>query len=272
MAKGYYYLISSLPELSLTDKDLQYDLVTYRDFIRNHLSEQDQSLLRTLYYLFDITNFTNLVKENGKDWSQEGYISKGEFEAMLKEPDTLPDFFREFHEETSELWYDWTEKQFYNNAMTAYIKWGKHTPNHFLREWFHFNVNLKNLLVYSNCRRFGLTPSEDVLGDSPEAEYLRETDFDIAELNWWDFPVDQLLVLLDNPNIAMREFLIDEFRWKQLDEMEERYAFGIERLLAFAIRLRIIARNLNSEDEGKKRLNQLMEEITKDYSIPEKFN
>ena len=86
MAKGYYYLISSLPELSLTDKDLQYDLVTYRDFIKNHLSEQDQSLLRTLYYLFDITNFTNLVKENGKDWRQEGYFSKEEFEAW-EEPD-----------------------------------------------------------------------------------------------------------------------------------------------------------------------------------------
>ena len=33
MANGYYYLIASLSELNLNDKNVQFDLISYRDFI-----------------------------------------------------------------------------------------------------------------------------------------------------------------------------------------------------------------------------------------------
>ncbi len=272
MANGYYYLISSLPELNITDKNLLFDPVSFRKFIRDELDTKDTQLVKTLYYFYDMSNLTKLVKNNVTEWNEAGNYAKEEFEGMLKEPETLPDFLPKFYEETSGKWDDWDERQLFNNAMSAYLDWAERTPNHFLRQWIQLSTTLKNLLVYFNCHKFDLSAKEAVLGDSVEAEYLRETAFESADLNWWDLPVEEIQVLFNNSNIAMREFLIDEFRWKQLDELEEHYSFGIERLLGYAIRLRMIHRNLDTEEAGRKRLKELMHEITKDYSMPETFS
>jgi hypothetical protein len=76
----------------------------------------------------------------------------------------------------------------------------------------------------------------------------------------------------DNPNIAIREFVIDEMRWQYLSELEEKHQFGIERLLGFAIRLQIINRNIiNTEEEGKRQLLSLLENIRQGYEMPENF-
>jgi hypothetical protein len=70
----------------------------------------------------------------------------------------------------------------------------------------------------------------------------------------------------------MREYLIDQMRWQYLDELEENYAFGIERLMAFVIKLQIINRNIvTTEEAGRERLEQLLHGIRKEYEMPETF-
>ena len=56
MANGYYYLISALPELNLSDKELEYDMLSYREFVMELLDPKDAKLLRILYYPYDILN------------------------------------------------------------------------------------------------------------------------------------------------------------------------------------------------------------------------
>ena len=270
MSNGYYYLISSLPELSLTDKELLFDVVGFRDFIWDDLDTEDARLMKTLYYFYDVSNLASLVKNDGSNWNKAGNYAQEEWQTML--PENLPDFLAEFHQETADNWDQWNEKQWLNHAMSAYLDWAQETPNDFLRQWVHFSANLKNLLVYLNCNKFDLDTDEAVLGNQTEAEYLRETAFESADFSWWDVPAEEVQALFNHPNIAMRENLLDELLWKQLDELEGGYSFGVERLLAYAIRLRIINRNLGSEEEGRERLQELMHEITKDYSMPETFS
>lgn len=273
MANGYYFLISSLPELNLTDKNLQFDLVSYRDFIWESLDDKDAQLVKTLYYFYDISNLSNLIKKSEADWNNAGNYTRQEFEAMLKDPETLPDFLSQFYEETNDQWDAWNVKQIFNNAMVAYLDWAHKTPNIFLSQWLKFSLNLKNLLIYLNSQRFNLDPKEEVLGNTYEAKYLQETNFENLNISWWDFPVKKIQAHFDNPNVALREYLIDEIRWNYLNELEEAFSFGIERLLAFAIRLHIINRNIaNSEEAGRKRLQNLLDSITEDYKMPETFN
>ncbi len=272
MANGYYYLIASLPELSLTDKSLPFDVVGYRDYIQQDLDPKDARLIKTLYYSYDISNLAALVKNPAAIWNKAGNYSKDSFEAMLRAPETLPDFLPAFYEDTHTRWERWNEKQFFNHAMSAYLDWAASTPNRFLQQWIHFSVTLKNLLIHLNCQKFDLSAMEAVLGKFAEAEYLRETASEHVDVRWWDFPAKEVEVLFHNPNIAQREFLIEEFRWKHLDTLEEDYSFGIERLLAYAIRLRILHRNLNTEEAGRQRLQELMHDITHEYSMPETFN
>ena len=50
MGRQYYALIASLPELSLNDKVLQYDLISYRDMLKSEVDEEDYAFLTIVYF------------------------------------------------------------------------------------------------------------------------------------------------------------------------------------------------------------------------------
>lgn len=273
MARGYYYLISSLPELSLNDKNLEYNMVSYRQFVMNELLPNDQKLLKILYYRYDIINLVNLIKETGDTWLEAGNYSQEELVEMLGLPDNMPAFMRLFAEDTRKKWPVLSKKELINRATTYFIDWSQRIENVFLRKWLRFDYNLKNLLIWLNSHKFGLDPENEVLGNHYEAEYLRKTKKDEIDLKSWDFRYREVMTHFDNPNIAIREAVIDEMRWNYLSELEESHAFGIERLLAFTIRLQIINRNIeNTEQEGKEQLKELLNNIREGYDMPEQFN
>jgi hypothetical protein len=270
MARGYFYLISALPELSLNDKDLEYDMVSYRDFVKDHLNGSDLKFLKILYYRYDILNLVNLIKENKSEWIAAGNYSREELTEMIGLPDSLPTFMRLFYEDTRKKWSTLSEKELINRATTYFMDWSERIDNRFLRRWLRFDHNLKNLLIWLNSHKFGLDPTHEVLGNQYEADYLRETRFDEIDLKAWDFRYREVMTQFDNPNIAIREFVIDEMRWHFLDELEQAYDFGIEKLLGFAIKLQIIHRNIQaSEVEGKKNLMSLLDNIREGYDVPQ---
>lgn len=273
MGRGYYYLISALPELSLNDKHLEFNMVTYRDFVMHELQPNDQKLLKILYYKFDIINLVNLIKESDEPWLEAGNYSRDLLNEMLGLPDSMPAFMRLFAEDTRKKWPVLSEKELINRATTYYIDWSQRIDNPFLRKWLRFDYNLKNLLIWLNSHKFGMDPEKEVLGNHFEAAVLRKTNKDEIDLKAWDFRYSEVMTHFDNPNIAIREAVIDEMRWHYLSELEEGYAFGIERLLAFVIRLQIIHRNIeNTEQEGKEQLKTLLENIRGAYDMPEQFN
>ena len=272
MSRGYYYLISALPELGLTDKQLEFDMISYRDFIHGELAPEDANLLKILYYQYDIINLVHLIKESGTPWEKAGNYTKLEMEEMLALPDSLPLFMKSFVEDTQARWPSASVKQLVNLATWKFIDWSRYAPNSFLRKWLRFDQNLKNLLIWLNSYKFGLDPAGEVLGSHFEAEYLRQSKPDELNLKAWDFRYREVLTHFDNPNVALREYIIDEMRWHYLSELEEAFSFGIERLLAFVIRLQIINRNLqNTETSGRKHLLKLLTEIRQGYDMPDSF-
>ena len=273
MANGYYYLISALPELNLTDKELKYTMISYRTSVMEQLDYKDANLLKILYYPFDIINLINLIKDSEDDWDERGNYTKDQLFEMLELPDSLPEFMQNFVEQTQSEWKKKTGKELLNKATEIFVDWSREAPNKFLREWLYFDQNLKNLLIYLNSHKFELDAKQEVLGQNYEATYLRNTPFEDLNLRSWDLPFKEALTQFDNPNVAIREFVIDEMRWNYLEDLEENYSFGIERLLAFAIKLQIINRNIeDKEEDGKMRLQQLQENIKEAYKMPETFN
>lgn len=272
MALGYFYLISALPELSLNDKHLKFNLISFRQSVSDQLSPNDLEYLRVLYYRYDIINLVNLIKDNPEDWQEEGNYSKDQLTEMLGLPDSLPVFMKHFYEDTRKKWSLLSEKELINRATTHFIDWSENIDNRFLRRWLRFDYNLKNLLIWLNSNRFGLDPTNEVLGNQYEAEYLRQTRSDEINLKSWDFRYREVMTHFDNPNIAIREAQIDEMRWHYLSELEEAHNFGIERLLGFAIRLQMINRNIiNTEVQGKKQLMDLLSNIRGGYKMPQNF-
>ncbi|MBL7844355.1 MAG: DUF2764 family protein [Cyclobacteriaceae bacterium] len=273
MKEGYYYLITSLPELSLTDKYPGYDTLSFRAFVTEHLTPEDSRLMRTLYYPYDIENLVTLTKNTDQPWHTSANYTREEMQHMLTEPHLLPEFLQGFVNENQKQWDRLTAKALINSATTLFIDWSHTIPNRFLNKWLLFDQNLKNLLIWLNCHKFGLNPNEEVLGNHYEAEYLRNSKAGELNLKTWDFQFREALHHFDNPDIALRELIINEMRWHYLDEIIQPYSFGIEHLLTFAIRLQLINRNLtDTAVEGNERLTALINGIMHNYQLPETFS
>lgn len=272
MTNGYYYLISSLPELTLNDKAVEFDMLSFRKWVWEHLDTKDQELLAILYYSYDIQNMVNLMTNHGSQWQKGGNYYRSDWERYLQDPIDLPPGLRFFLQENPGKWKPEDYKSLLNKATTYFINWCRTLDNDFLRRWLRFEQNLKNLLIWLNSYKFGLDPTDEVLGDYYEAEYLRQASPTEIDLKAWDFRFREVMVHFDNSNIALREFIIDEMRWRFLDELETLHSFGIERLLGFAIRLQIINRNIEStEERGKNRLKRILNDIRSNYEVPTAF-
>jgi hypothetical protein len=273
MPEGYYYLITSLPELSLTDKSVGYTFRSFREQVAEHLTPADYELLMTLYYPYDIQNLITLIKNPDREWNSTGNFTREELEYRLSEPELFPPFLQDFVSETQKQWERTSAKKLLNEATTFFIDWTQRIPNDFLRQWLVFDQNLKNLLIWLNCQKFGLDPREEVLGNHYEAEFLRQAKGPEINLRAWDFQFREALRHFDNPDIAVRELIINEMRWHHLDELLQPYVFGMEQILGFAIRLQLINRNLtDTEEPGSQRLNELLEGVMHDYQLPDNFS
>jgi hypothetical protein len=272
MERQYYALISSLPELSLNDTILKYDLVSYREMLKSEVDKADFEFLAIAYFKFDILNFVKLAKEEDTEWNNAGNLSKEELTEGMAQPELLPKFFQDFLELQPQDWKDQPRKTLINALTSCYLDWSRNIDNAFLKEWISFQQNLKNLLIWHNTSKFNKDTNAEVLGSSYEAEYLRSVDKSSLDLKAWDFAYKEILIHLNNPNIALREFLIDKMRWNFLQELEENYYFNKERLLAFAVKLQIVNRNIiTTEKKGKERLNELLSDIKEGYALPEMF-
>jgi len=270
MQPAYYYIVASLPDLSLTDKDTAFDTLRFRAYVNEHLSTRDAGLLRVLYYNFDIENFIALVRNTGAPWHPYGYFSAVEIQERLETPNSLPPFLRPYTDPSE--WRHLSPKALLNAITTDFLDWSRRVPNDLLRQWLAFDQNLKNLLIWLNCNKFGLDPTEEVLGHSPEAEYLRQARPHDLDLRAWDIPYREALRHYDNPDIALRERIINEMRWRHLEDLLAPYPFGIEQILGHAIKLLLIRRNMTDAETGRQRLAQITAAVRADYALPEAFN
>ncbi|MCT4624681.1 MAG: DUF2764 domain-containing protein [Schleiferiaceae bacterium] len=272
MSKQYYALISSLPDLSFNDKSVGHSIQSFKELLLEQLDPSDYDLILLLFYPFDILNFVHTVKELDEPWDERAALSKEEIEEGIRIPELLPEFFQNFILDQEKGWEQQSEKELLDGLTSAYLNFTRESDNNFIRQWVSFEQNLKNLLIWLNARKFKRDVKQDILGENFEADYLRQTEQGDLNLKAWDNAYKTVLTHYDNPDIALRELMIDQMRWDYLIELEQEYYFDVERLYAYAIKLRIVGRNTRlTEKKGKQRLDDLLKEITENYSLPETF-
>ena len=153
MAGPYYALITSLPELSINDKSLDYDMISFRKYVQEEIDQEDFHLLCILYYPFDILNFVNLCLQLDKPWHEAGNLTETEMEEGIQMPELLPVFFQEFFDEHNNEWKEYNEKELINAVTSSYLDWSRKIKNSFVKKWISFDQNLKNLLIWLNAKK-----------------------------------------------------------------------------------------------------------------------
>ena len=125
--------------------------------------------------------------------------------------------------------------------------------NRFLREWFRFDLDLRNATVgYLNHQLHRAPDHDKILLEEREVEEFPELE--AAER------------ILRGTDILQRERGLDELRWHKVDEITLLDYFDLETLLGYVAKLKIIDRWLQLDpDSGRALFRRMVEEIRTTY-------
>ena len=137
--------------------------------------------------------------------------------------------------------------------------------NRFLREYFRFDLNLRNAKVRYLNAQLGREPDQDVMtGEDPEAE---DVDIDGFRFTGGEFEealkVDNILA---DKDLVSREKGLDDILWDKIDSLSTFHYFDIEAVLAYIAKLHIVTRWLNLDEEvGRDVFRRLLKDVRGTY-------
>ena len=157
---------------------------------------------------------------------------------------------------------DFLLRGFDDQSLTAdfYAEALKHR-NRFLREYFRFDLNLRNAKVRYLNAQLGRAAETDVLtGEDPDAQ---DVDIDGFRFSGGEFE-EELKVedVLSGSDLVTREKGLDDILWDKVDALSTFHYFDVEAVLAYIAKLHIVNRWLAlDEAEGRERFHRLVKEV-----------
>ena len=154
-----------------------------------------------------------------------------------------------------------SDKDLDNDFYAAALK----HRNRFLREYFRFDLNLRNAKVRYLNAQLGREPDLDVMtGEDPEAD---DVDIDGFRFSGGEFE-EALKVdnILSGTDLVAREKGLDDILWDKIDNLAIFHYFDIEAVLAYIAKLHIVTRWLNLDEEvGRDVFRRLLKDVRGTY-------
>ena len=266
----YFYLISGLPDLAITDTHLPFTAKVFLDELKNKIDQKDFELVCWLYYSKDNINLINILFNENPSNQQEGYYSLQELKRGVEGNTLLPhylnDFIASFNENKNQLTKAGWEAKLTENYFGEAMKSG----NEFLNQWMEFELNLKNLLLVMSNKKEQLPFSEFIIEANEMAALFKQNpSADFSTESSLGF-LSQVIKIIETDNIIEREKKIDLLRWKQLEEMTFFNYFTVEAVLGFIIKLMILERwAILKQEQVKISLPSILNSFMEKIEMPE---
>ena len=153
-----------------------------------------------------------------------------------------------------------TDRSFENALFSAYYDECAHSKSRFLRQWADFDRNLRNISAAVVARVTGRSAEQSVVGGDETSQQLKRSsaaDFGLRG----DVPYLEAVIAAvnDETNLVEKERKIDAIRWNQAGELSTFDYFDINALLAYLVKVNIVARWTRLDDkQGREMLHRLM--------------
>ncbi len=132
----------------------------------------------------------------------------------------------------------------------------------FLREYFRFDLNLRNAKVRYLNRELGREQEQDVLSGlgTEEDEGL---DTDLYRFRGGDFEeAAKVQAVLEGQDLLQRERGLDDIVWEKIDSLVLLHYFDLTAVLGYVAKLHIVDRWLALDEEsGRELFRQLVNEV-----------
>ena len=275
--KNYYCLIAGLADLFFNEFKTGITPVSFRRSIKNVLSLADFELAKLLFLPDDNENLLTLVCNSNTTFNCSGNFSKKFLEKQIEHPDQIPEYMFRFLKWTKKKEIHERNLNMENKLHTLFYEFVTHTKNHFLNEWFLFELKTKNLVAAFNCLAYKYEMSDHLI-NIKESKVINSLLLK-KKLNpeYFEdeipFAHDFIRVVESDIGMIEKEKSIDKMKWNYLDEKTFFYYFSIEKILSYIIKLKITERWMKLDKSiGEALLDKLISELKTSYEFPEEFS
>lgn len=146
------------------------------------------------------------------------------------------------------------DADFYDQALKSSLK--------FIREYFRFDLNLRNAKVRYLNQALGRPEDMDILTGKGD-EDMEGLDIDGYRFRGGEFEEElKVKSALDSPSLLDRERNLDDITWEKISSLETFHYFDITAVLAYVAKLHIVDRWLAlDEEKGRELFHKLVREV-----------
>ncbi|TXJ42677.1 DUF2764 family protein [Brachyspira aalborgi] len=274
---SYYYLISGLPEVKLSDSKVKYDINEITQNILSNLSDKDIKLFNYFIYQNDNKNLANAIALSKGLFSpynihlEPSIFSKEEIQKYAN-LSNLPNYMVEFLEDNKNT--EWENiRHIENSLLSLYYEEMIQTGNAFIREYALFMRNLKNILAALNGKALGFSGDEiskELIGDYPLIYALTKSsaaDFGLGR----EIPYINSIIDTFNSSDKADPYNLENVECSLvngfLDRLTSIKSFTTDNLFAYYVNLTYaVSINGRNEEEGKKHLQTLVNSLKSEAS------
>jgi len=281
MGKNYYFLTASLPELGFDIENKTVNIDALKQEVREAVTTSDWKNLAEIFRPYDVENILLIKGIDGARFSSLGNYSETEMKEGLEDLAVFPRFIRNFLQEpaASEDEISDPDIELVENSLkpemqlwTDFYLHMKKNRNSFLRAWFSFDRDFRNILTAISCRKQKTDIASHLIGEGELVELLSKSsasDFGIhGEIDY----VDKLIQITETPNLLEREKKFDLLRWEKAEEIAVYEYFNINALMAFFIKALIVNRWLSLDRKyGETLFQNLINELKTSFDLTESF-
>ena len=274
---SYYYLISGLPEVKLSDSKAKYDINEITQNILSNLSDKDIKLFNYFIYQNDNKNLVNAIALSKGLFSpysvhlEPSIFSKEEIQKYAN-LSNFPNYMVKFLEDNKNT--EWENiRHIENSLLSLYYEEMIQTGNAFIREYALFMRNLKNILAALNGKALGFSGDEiskELIGDYPLISALTKSsaaDFGLGR----EIPYINNIIDTFNSSDKADPYNLENVECSLVNEFLDRLisikSFTTDNLFAYYINLTYaVSINGRNEEEGKKHLQTLVNSLKSEAS------
>ena len=253
--REYHYLVAGLPDIVIGQSKVALKVADFKAELRHFLHPEDFDLVEMLFLRFDNQNLLNLLQKTDAPWDAMGKFSPEQLEQGMDDAAIgLPEYLKVFHAAfkddtplvTGMSWENQLTQLYYDHVID-------HTDD-FLKAWFTFERDLKNILAAISARRHDLPLEGQLIGKNEVTEAVRKSharDFGLANEHPY---LEKLLKIEEQTDILDRERTITQLKWSQIDDLNTFNYFTIDKILGFLLKLISFERWANLDPETGKEI------------------
>ena len=148
------------------------------------------------------------------------------------------------------------------NLNNHFYRAAKKSKTKFIKEYFTFDLELRNFQTAYIARKNSLDPADYLIGNNEVIEQLKTSKAPDFGLSLYSDNASVIFKILENNNILEREQLLDKLKWNKANEICTFNYFDINAVLSFLLKASIVKRWYKlDKKKGSVLFKQFVDEI-----------